>query len=372
MPISPRQRVRKALNFEETDRVPIDLGSTNVTGIHIEVYKQLLNCLKLPQRKVTIANKVLQLAHVDDDVLKILNIDTRGVYIKGRPSKIMPDGTLVDEWQSIRKLPSNKLYYELISFPLRDLKTSKDLDSFAWPDPDDDIYYKGLDEEGKRLYYNTDYALVGSTTGSIFQKAQSLRGFDQFLLDLLERKDFALHLMSILTTFYKKVLNNFLGVAGKYLDVIKMADDLAIQDSLWMSPDLYREMIKPFHKKLFATIKKEAPNTKILFHSCGAIRPLIPDLIDAGIDILNPVQVSSKGMDAEALKKEFGKKIAFWGGIDTQHVLPYSNKEGVIEETEKRIKDLSAGGGYVLGAVHNIQPGVPCENILAMYQKALE
>lgn len=229
-----------------------------------------------------------------------------------------------------------------------------------------------MDEEIKKLYYETDFALVGSTTGSIFQKAQSLRGFDQFLLDLLERKDFALHLMSILTAFYKKVLKNFLGVTGKYLDVIKMADDLAIQDSLWMSPNLYREMIKPFHKELFATIKKEAPNTKILFHSCGAKRNLIPDLIDAGIDILNPVQVSSKGMDTEALKKEFGKKIAFWGGIDTQHILPYGNKKQVIEETEKRIRHLSVGGGYVLGAVHNIQPKVPCENILAMYQKALE
>ena len=158
---------------------------------------------------------------------------------------------------------------------------------------------------------------------------------------------------------------------GDYVDVVSFPEDLGFQDRPFMRPELYRAKVKPYHRRLVEAIKSKT-RAKVLIHSDGAVYRLIGDLIDIGVDALNPVQVSARDMDSARLKAEFGANMSFWGGIDTHHVLPAGTPEDVREEVKTRIGDLARGGGYVVGPVHNIQAEVPAENIVAMYDSALE
>ena len=167
-----------------------------------------------------------------------------------------------------------------------------------------------------------------------------------------------------------RTVENLLSEVGKEVDIVKIADDLGTQRGLQVSPDFFRKSIKPRFEKYFNVIRQFSPDLKILFHSCGSIEPILGDLIDIGVDIINPVQVSAENMDSAYLKEKYGDHLAFWGAIDTQHVLPNGSPEEVRREVEHRIRDLGKDGGYILGAVHNIQPGVPPKNIVTMYKHA--
>ena len=186
---------------------------------------------------------------------------------------------------------------------------------------------------------------------------------------LILELDFVHAVFQKLTDIISKQLIYFLEQVGPYIEVIKMADDLGGQENALMSPLTYRSELKPYHKEIYSLIKKYTP-AKIFHHSCGSVSKLLPDLIDAGVEVLNPVQVSAKNMDTQQLKTEFGDQLSFWGAIDTQHVLPNGTTEEVQEEVRKRIYDLGAGGGYVLAPVHNIQADVPVANVLEMYTSA--
>ena len=195
-----------------------------------------------------------------------------------------------------------------------------------------------------------------------------LRGLTQLLEDLVADPEFVTALMAKLLELNIAGTRRFLEKTGKYISVFRTADDLATQNSLLMSPKVYRKLLKPVYKQYFDFVHSMT-DAKIFYHSCGCVNNLIDDLAEIGVDILNPVQVSAMGDTAE-LKQRFGSQMTFWGGIDTQSVLPNGTPQDVEEEVRHQIRDLGPGGGFVVASVHNIQPDVSPENIIAMARAA--
>ena len=251
--------------------------------------------------------------------------------------------------------------------------TLANLEGYDWPDPAQDYDYSGIIEQAQQLREANQFAIVGNmgSAGNLFEQSWYLRGMTEFLLDMVDNKDFAHALLSKILEIRKKNAEIFLTKVGEYLDVFQLADDLSMQSGPLMSPQMYREMIKPYQVELFQHVKKFT-QAKIYFHSCGAVSKLLDDFIEVGVDILNPVQVSAKGMETDQLKRHYGKNLSFWGAVDTGEVLPHGTIKDVRSEVQKRIRDLGPGGGYVLASVHNMQPDIPPENIVAMYTAAKE
>jgi uroporphyrinogen decarboxylase len=248
--------------------------------------------------------------------------------------------------------------------------TMHDLEKFDWPDPADPGRFEGLRDRARKLHEETDYAVVLTLSNGPVHLCQYLRGYAAWLEDLLLRPVFAEALLERVSQILVEIANRALEDAGPYIDLAMYGDDIATQNATLIRPDLYRRMIKPRHKALGEAIHRHGK--PILFHSCGSVYALVRDLIEVGVDALNPVQVSAADMATERLKREFGRELAFWGGIDTHRVLPAGTPADVREEVKRRIDDLGEKGGYVLCAVHNIQPEVPPENIVAMYDAAFE
>jgi uroporphyrinogen decarboxylase len=226
-------------------------------------------------------------------------------------------------------------------------------------------------EESRRLHQETDFAVILNFPVGIVHQAQFLRGYEAWLTDLILNPAFAEALMDRLLEIYLIIGERMIAATAGHLDIIFYGDDVAFQNGPMMSLDLYRKMIRPRHRQLFAHLKAKA-QAPLLFHSCGSVYPLMEDLIEIGVDSINPVQVSAKDMDTKRLKKEFGDRMAFWGGIDTHNVLPFGTPDDVRAEVKRRIEDLAPGGGYVLNSVHNLQSEVPPENIVAMFEAAKE
>lgn len=369
-----RQRVLAALNHQEPDRVPVDLGATRATSIVVQAYGRLNSHLG-SQEPPRIFSKWLNIAHPSQAMLTRFDIDTRSVS-QGSPDHwqdvIYEDGaSYQDEWSVLRSRPAGSLYYDLTKPPFRGDATVADVATFPWPDPHDPGRCRGMAETARRLHQETDYAVVLNMPGGIVHQAQFLRGFEDWFADLIDNPTFFQGLMEKLTDLWIEMAKDEFDAVGENADFCFYGDDMAFQDGPMMSMDLYRKMIKPHHRRLFGYIKSRS-NAKIVYHTCGSVVHLIPDLIEMGVDALNPVQVSAKGMDSKTLKREFGKDLSFWGAIDTQRVLPFGSPEDVKAEVKRRIEDLGAGGGYVVCAVHNIQADVSPENICAMYDAARE
>lgn len=365
--MTPRERVLKALAFEEPDRVPLDIGSINVTSFHVEVEKELKKYLGFKGGKTRIRSYNQRCVIPDERILQYFGSDTRSVYFKeSKKWTKQPDGLWVDEWGIGYKLSPNGYYYEFARHPLEDA-TLEDLNKYQWPNPYSPKRLEGVLDEARELKKEGKYCLVlEGLRECIFGLASWLRGHTQFYIDLVADKKFANALLDGLLDYQKKLAGFILDKLGKYVDVVKVADDLGTQDSLIISPSTYREMIKPRQRELYKFIKERC-DCKLLLHTDGAIREIIPDFIEIGVDILN-IQPSAKGMDPKSLKEEFGSRVVFWGGgCDTQSVLPFGTPEEVREHVRERIEIFKKGGGYVFAQVHNIQPGVPVKNILAMY-----
>jgi uroporphyrinogen decarboxylase len=258
----------------------------------------------------------------------------------------------------------------MVKHPLADAEV-EDLKHYDWPDMRDSGYTEGLAARARTMREQTDYALVTRIWGSMFERAWYLRGFENFLRDLVTDERFVNALLDKLLELNMELFDEYLGAVGPYVDVVPCGDDLGTQLGPLISPTLYRTYLKPRQRELFRFVKQRT-KARLFFHTCGGVYPFIPELIEVGVDILNPVQVSAAGMDTERLKAEFGDRLCFWGGVDTQHVLPFGTPGDVRQEARRRIRDLGQGGGYVLGAVHNIQTGVPAANIVAMYEAAEE
>ncbi len=247
------------------------------------------------------------------------------------------------------------------------------LNNYQWPDPSDPSTVEGLRERAKELYETTDYALVLDTIGfGVFEQAWALRGFENFLLDLAMNRRFAEALLQRIADHRISLYDRILDEVGEYVQVVMNSDDLGIQNAPMVSPESYRSLIKPAQKRVWQFIKSRT-RAFLFLHSCGSVREFIPDFIELGIDILNPIQMSAAGMDPKELKSEFGKDLVFWGGgCDTQKILPFGTPDDVEEEVKIRIGELAPGGGFVFNQVHNIQPHVPPENIVRMFETVLK
>ena len=362
--------------------MPYDLGGTILTGIHQQAYRRLRQHLGLPAVEIDIEDPMQQLARVHEDVKKLFKVDVYGVNpSKPRGIATLPwseDGydKLVDEWGIEWWKPQDGgFYYDMRRHPLAEIDTVAGLAKYNFPDPLDPGRYEGMAARANELMNRKQVAYVlGRNAPGIFEIALWMRGFENFYCDMVANTPFAEALLDIIMEVKMKYWAHALELVGPNVMMVSEADDLASQNRCLVSPELYRKLIKPRHKKLFAFIKKHAQvPVKIFYHSCGAIAALIPDLIESGIDILNPVQVSAAGMDTRELKKNFGKDVTFYGGgVDTQRVLPHGTPQEVRDEVKRRIDDLAPGGGFIFNTVHNIQADVPPENIVAMWEAVRE
>jgi len=364
-----------ALAHREPDRIPFDLGSAGSTGIATGAAEALFRARGWDASRLWVGDLKQGLAGLDDEALSALGVDTRGIQRKpGSGWKLRvdedPEGTrrFTDEWGiGWRKTPDSR-YYDMASHPLAGVSSPEDIAAYPWPDPVDPVRLEGIAERAEIIAHELECAAVlGSIVVGVFEFSWYMRGLEAMFMDMALNPELAGALLDrvvdIKIAFWEKVLPL---VAGK-VSVVREGDDLGSQSGLLMSPEMYREIVKPRHRRLFSFIKDRCGDAKLFLHSCGAIRELIPDLIELGVDILNPVQVNAAGMDTAELKREFGSDITFWGGgIDTQKVLPYGSPPEVREEVRRRVGDLAPGGGFVFATVHNIQGDVPPENIEAM------
>jgi uroporphyrinogen decarboxylase len=378
--MNSRERVRLALNHQEPDRIPIDMGATIITSITQKAYTDLRQHLGMDQDESIMLDYVQQLPYVDEALMERFGVDFRLVQLPAATApglNVFEEGdyyAFIDRWGSKLHMPKDGgLYFDWVDFPVKEASMAA-LDEYKWPVPDSKEHILKLREEAEQLYNHTDYALVGSAVigGGIFEQPARTMGLPNFLMALVAEPEFASRLMDQITDIYIESCNNYLDEVGQYIDVFTFWDDVCTQDGWLIRPDLYRKMIKPKQKRLVDAIKKKT-DAKLFYHSCGATFDLVPDLIEIGFDILNPVQVSAKGMDTKRLKQTYGKDITFWGGgVDTQQVLPFGTPEQVVDEVKRRIDDLAPGGGFVFAAVHNIQPFVPAANIIAAFDTALQ
>ena len=361
--------------------MPLDLGATVLTGIHVTAYERLRAHLGLPDRhEIQILDVLQQLAVVDEDMRERLKVDVREVAPRSSATyqiEIRDGGDYTyfyDEWGiGWRKPKSGGLYYDMFDNPLRDAQTFADIDAHHWPDPVDQARLTGLGERARQAAVVEEQGVaLGGLCAGILEMAAWLRGFENYYLDLAANQKLLGYLMDKVLELKLAYWEKALAEVGDLADIVEEADDFAGQSGMLISPATYRTLVKPRHKKLFDVLHARSP-AKIFFHSCGAIRPAIPDLIDIGLDILNPVQVSAAGMDSAGLKRDFGRELTFWGGgVDTQRVLGSGTPQQVREDVKRRIEDLAPGGGFVFAAVHNIQPNVPPENITAMWESLQE
>lgn len=371
--LTSRQRVLKALNRQEVDRVPLDLGSTINSSIVYEGYLNLRKFLKLQDQEPQLIDKMMRVVKVDEDVQRILGTDLRGIFL-GKHSAVqdIADNSYRDEWGVTREKKHGVYYFEQLEFPLSGDITKSDILNYKFPDPDDKNVINTLIQQLQTIKNNGDYARVITVPSCCVHKSQYLRGFYDWFLDSAANVElFELLLDAVFEVNYHQT-QNILKTIGSEVDIVMCSDDLGTQQNLQISPLSFRKSIKPRFAKYFEMIHNLAPNSKLAFHTCGNVRQIIADLIEIGVDILNPVQVSAQEMNSKELKADFGEQLSFWGAIDSQFALRANSLAEIRTEVKTRIDDLATKGGYILGSVHNIQPDVPPENIYEMFNYSKE
>lgn len=366
-----RERFKKITSFQEADRVPVDMGS-HVAYIHRFAYAQLKEHLNDPELKNEdlILDRMVQNVVPDEKLLRRYNIDFRWIAPHWIDVVDVREDIYRDmwgiEWQYMLDA------YSVYSSPLSSAKTVADIENHSWPDPYDPKLVEGLAERAKWLYENTDYVLVGdSIKGGILTKALQIRGYEQMFSDLANNISIAEALMDKLLEIYKHFWSHFLSAVGPYVQMVYFTDDIGGQQSMMISPDTFRQLVKPRLASLIDHIKSEA-DVKFMYHTDGTVTPVVEDIIEMGVDILNPIQTSALGMDTAVLKELYHGRLCFHGAIDVQQMLPFSPPDEVRYDVAKRIYDLGRGGGYILAPCHNIGSDVPPENIEAMYEAAQE
>lgn len=378
--MTSRERVLTAMNFQIPDRVPIDLGGFQ-TGIHKKAYIELLRYLGMEEEIIMLDN-VQQLVKPGEEILEMFHVDIRYVTAKGpegfdgsirlnfRNGQIWHD--LRDEFGVVWSMSDRQqLYMDISSHPLADAGI-EDIAGYPFPDGGDPSRFKGVREEVLKLRENTPYAISTGIGGVVYEICWYMRGLERWFTDMLVNPAFCEALLDQTLKFWLDYYTGFMKETGDLIDVVMIGDDLAGQTGPLFSPEFYRAIVKPRQKKLVQHIKS-LTDAKIWYHTCGSVSEYIPDLLDNGIHILNPVQITARNMDPTHIKQTFGKKLVLWGaGIDSQHVLPFANPEKVREDVRANLEILKPGGGYIFNNVHNIQAGVPPENIIAMFEAAYQ
>jgi uroporphyrinogen decarboxylase len=376
--LTPRERVLKALSHEEPDRVPLDLGSIRNTGITVNAYEKLAKHLGLESdnsRSLSETGAIThRLAVIDEPVLQRLRVDLRG-FMPGPPDAgeqvPLGHGHYRDEWGIVRQRVESTGEYTPVGSPLPDAVTVSDLAHWPWPDPDDPGRMRGLRAKALALRKTTDYAIVLHLADMFIGISQMMLGWERWFVEFALNPRLVGALMDAVGEVRLAIAERVLDEVGDLIDVVSLSDNLGGQRGPQVSPVSYRQHIKDRQRYFFDRIRSRT-RARILYHSSGSVYKLLSDLIDVGVEILNPVQVSAADMDTARLKREFGRDLVFWGGIDTQQVLPFGSPREVRQEVVRRIADLAPGGGYVVAPVHVIQPDVPPENIVELYDAAWE
>ena len=378
--MTPRERILKTLNHQVPDRVPIDLGG-NQTGIHKNAYRTLIRHLGIKD-DFQIMDAVQQLARPCEQVLERFHVDTRYVSAGAAASwkgGIVPatrDGRawhdLTDEFGIRWSMPDDQpLYMDISLHPLAHASLA-DVKDHPWPKGADASRFTGLRDRALQIRKDTPYAVVSGISGVVYEICWYLRGLEQWLCDLMTDTPFCEAMLDQTLKFWMDWFRLFLDEVGDVVDVIMIGDDLAGQDGPLFNPAVYRRLVRPRHKKLVHYIRSRT-QAKIWYHTCGSCIDYIPDLLDNGIHILNPVQISARNMDPASLKKRFGRELVFWGGgCDSQHILSRGTPDQVAANVRATMAAFKPGGGYVFNNVHNIQGEVPPENIVALFDTAYE
>ena len=366
---SHRERVIAVFNHQKPDRMPMDLMG-NACMLLDQTYLSLRDHLGLspipPVRTGTTAN------YYDERILEHLDIDFRRIFLKkNKQMKITPeaDGSFTDVWGiQYRKIEN---LVNAISHPLSNAKTEKDIENYRWPRAEDMFTTEGLLQVAKQLFYETDYALVARNPlpAGFLEHACNLMGMSEFLITMISQTEMTKSIIAHLLEIYKDIYKLFLDAIGEYVHMVEISDDLGSQNNLIISPETYREFIKPAESDLYGMIHEKAPNAALFHHTDGAVFELIPDLIEVGVNVLNPVQTSSRGMDADLLKTEFGHKITFHGAIE--NLQKSKSMSDIISEVKNRIDILGKGGGYILAPCNHVMDVEP-EKIVKMYETAKE
>lgn len=397
--MNSRERVLAALNHEKPDCLPIDFGAMRSTGISIWAYRELKEYLGLDERTTKLYDIFQQLAEPEDAVLERMGGDviqihrlasSFGIKINrwkyadnGKGVKCMvpedyaprltQDGELVIERNGtvIAKMPREGLYFDVVHHPLSGVENKEEIQTYSFEVmTDEEAEY--MEMEARKAYENTDKAVLMEFGGSVLEAGEMDFGFEEFFMNLLTEPELIHLYLKRLTDSYLESLEKIMPRVCDYIDIIQFGDDLGSQETTLISPKVYREMIKPYHQKIFGYIRKNYPEIKVFLHSCGAIFELIPDLIEVGVQVLNPIQIAAKGMEPEKLVERFGDELVFWGGgANTQETCCWGSVEDIREETERLINIFSRKNGYVFTQVHNIQANMAPERILAIYDTAL-
>lgn len=396
--MTSRERVLATMRHQEPDQVPVDFGSMRSSGIVAAAYGPLKAHLartedpRYAEGCVDVFDVRQQLAIVErpiaerfgSDVLP-LDPDQLGEWqpyilangLQARtPARCRfeaaEDGSLywLEGDKRVAQRPPDGLYFDYIDYPLAEARTVADIEAYdfnMWSD----AAIARMAVAGRKLRAETDKAIMGRFSGSIYERGQKLRGFEQFMVDLADGGPFLEALLTRMADAHLDALKRYLGQLGDVIDLIQMSDDLGTQEALQISPAMYRRWIKPQHKRIYRFVRDNYPHVHVFLHSCGAIRPLIPDLIDAGVEALNPVQTSAKGMDPATLKREYGWDLTFWGGgAETTSTLIHGSAAEIDTEVRERIAIFAPGGGFVFNPVHNLQADARPENIVAVYDAA--
>ena len=374
MPMTSRERVLTAINHEQADRVPLIIGVSNATGIKMKPYQGIKNLIGVQAADDYIYDwPELGTAKIDEATMRRLRSDVRGVLdlesekTRKRNRERAPHTDYIDSWGSGQTEISPGQWFPNVH-PLPEARTLEELEAYqGWPDMSDPTRVAHVRENARHLAEENQYAILATPWLLFpFERAHAMQGMETFLLNMAKDPDFARTLIEKIAVYCKQLMGRFLEELGDNVDMIKIGDDLGTQNSLVISPKMYREILKPVHADFISFIKART-KAKIFFHSCGDVAPLIEDFIEIGVDILNPIQTSAGIMsDLPSLKKRFGSNIVFCGGIDTRRILPFGTVEEVREEVRRVMQILGPGGGFMIGAVHTVLDDVPPENVLAM------
>jgi uroporphyrinogen decarboxylase len=369
--MNPRERFEALINHREPDRVPVDIGR-HVGSLHTLSYAKLVEYLADPDLKNQdkILDRMVQNVYPDEKLLQRFNVDYRW---------------LVPNWVGVREVEDEDAYidmwgikwtymldsYSMVDSPLKDVAID-DLDSFPWPDPSNPRMFAGLREQARYWHENTDYVIVADTIkGGLLTKALQIRGYEAFFSDLAQDIAYAEALLDKLLDLYKEMWTHYMKEVGTYTQVVYFTDDIGAQKSMMISPATFRTLLKPRLKEIIDHIKGLA-DVKFMYHTDGSVVPVIGDLIEIGVDILNPIQTSALGMDTYIMKETYGDRLCFHGAIDVQQMLPFSTPEQIRYDVAKRIYDLGRGGGFILSPCHNIGSDVTPERIMALFNAAQE
>ena len=398
-----RERVATALDHREADYVPIDVGGSRISGISAIAYNNLLQALgrsekiKLYDIKQQLAMVSLETAEfLGSDVVQLTRLSpttgmsffkidrwSEGRLTDGSPC-LVPEGyepvlkedgsvEIMHEGKLIARRPAGSLYFDAVTAPLKNAETPEDIDAYIWPDPWTDRETGFIEAEIERLYHGTDKALFAALPlydCSFLELGQTMFGFETLLMNFILKPDLMHHWLDRLLEHHLGTLERFLPLAGPYISAIQMNDDLGAQDSMLVSPEVFRTFLKP-RMAAWISYVRERCNAKIFLHCDGAIGEILDDLIEIGVQILNPVQTGARGMEPDKLKKRYGNRLCFWGGgVETQTTLPFGSVEEIKKQVGERVRLFGPGGGYVFATIHNIQADISPEKIRAVFDTA--